>query len=362
MREAQAAADFRLDRAGLADARLHPRMAPDTHLSAARMGTHAVLDSGEGRGLSAVLAVSAERLERRPGLREKLLSMPQWRGRVVASSADEIAALYMRDPHAGIVPRAVSTLADRFPSMSARRTLSGLQALWMVLLACLIAYGAYAAPDTTGRWAVLALSLVFLSATALRLVAMLLPIPASHPWLDLTDAQLPVYTVLVPLYREAAMVPGLVGALNALDYPREKLDIKMLLEEDDLETRIAVDAADLPPEYEILAVPPEGPRTKPKALSVGLALARGTLVCVFDAEDQPDPDQLRQAAGAFALAGPHLACLQARLAYRNWNQSLLTRQFAIEYAAQFDVMAPFICWSGLPLPLGGTSNHFRGIR
>lgn len=201
--------------------------------------------------------------------------------------------------------------------------------------------------------------MVFLSASAIRLAALVSRVPSSRPWIELPDADLPVYTILVPLFHEAAIVPDLVSALESLDYPRDRLDIKILLEEDDEETIAAFARADLPSHYCLMRLPDKGPRTKPKALCVGLALARGSLVCVFDAEDRPEPDQLRQAAGAFAIAPPQVCCLQARLAYANWNQSLLTRQFAIEYAALFDVMVPYITWARLPLPLGGTSNHFR---
>src|SRR5690606_154439 len=69
--------------------------------------------------------------------------------------------------------------------------------------------------------------------------------------------------------------------------------------------------------------------------------------------------QLRLAAGHLAAAPPHVACLQAHLAIDNVDDSLLTRLFAIEYAVLFDVMNPGLATFGFPVPLGGTSNHFR---
>lgn len=63
-----------------------------------------------------------------------------------------------------------------------------------------------------------ALSLVFLAWIALRLAGCLYR-PPDEPTPQLDDRTLPVYSLLVPLYREAASVAGLVAALQALDYP-----------------------------------------------------------------------------------------------------------------------------------------------
>ncbi len=182
---------------------------------------------------------------------------------------------------------------------------------------------------------------------------------ASHRPPRLAERDLPGYTVLVPLYREARVVPGLVAALERLDYPAHRLDIKLIAEADDAETLAALRRLELPMQFEVLTVPDAAPKTKPKALGFALALARGSLVTVFDAEDLPDPDQLRRAAERFAAEPDHVACLQARLAWYNWPESWFTRQLSLEYAALFDVFLPALERLGLPFPLGGTSNHFR---
>jgi cellulose synthase/poly-beta-1,6-N-acetylglucosamine synthase-like glycosyltransferase len=164
--------------------------------------------------------------------------------------------------------------------------------------------------------------------------------------------------VLVPLYREAQVIPGLVAALRALDYPSAKLDIKLIVEIDDRETRAAIERQNLPPTFEIVAVPSLGPRTKPKACNYALHYARGEFVVIYDAEDRPEPTQLRQAVAAF-LSGPaELGCVQARLNYYNAVENWLTRQFSIEYSFWFGLMLPGLQRLGLPIPLGGTSNHF----
>lgn len=173
------------------------------------------------------------------------------------------------------------------------------------------------------------------------------------------DRDLPVYSVLVPLSHEARILPQLLDALLALDYPAAKLDIKFLIEADDGETASALASQHLPPHMEVVVVPAGLPRTKPRALNVGLALARGDLVVVYDAEDVPDPGQLRLAVATFGRAGPDVACLQARLVIDNASAHWLTRFFAVEYAALFDILNPALAHWELPVPLGGTSNHLR---
>lgn len=177
------------------------------------------------------------------------------------------------------------------------------------------------------------------------------------------EADLPVLTVLVPLLREdREVVASLIRALGELDYPRDKLDVKLLLEADDPHTIEGVLNSSLPSWFELVPVPPGEPRTKPKALNYGLASARGEIVAVFDAEDRPSPEQPREAVAAFRAGGRNLAVVQAPLLIHNAADSWLARQFEIEYAINFRVWLPFLARSGLPLPLGGTSNYFRRNR
>jgi hypothetical protein len=137
------------------------------------------------------------------------------------------------------------------------------------------------------------------------------------------------------------------------------LDVILAVEADDAETRSAIErrTARLPVSF--IVVPPGGPRTKPKALNAALPFARGEFVVIYDAEDRPEPDQLRRAYDAFARDGVQLACVQARLSIDNTEDGWLTRLFTAEYAAHFDVFLDRLSALRLPLPLGGSSNHFR---
>lgn len=174
----------------------------------------------------------------------------------------------------------------------------------------------------------------------------------------LSDDALPTYSILVPLYDEANMVPQIVAALATLDYPASQREVLFVLEADDRATRAAFGTLRLPDGFRVLTVPQAAPRTKPKALNFALQFARGTYVVVYDAEDLPAANQLRLAATHFARMPPDVACLQARLLIHNARDSWLTRHFSLEYMALFDGLLPAYERLGIPLPLGGTSNHF----
>ena len=202
-----------------------------------------------------------------------------------------------------------------------------------------------------------ALWLIFSASVMLRSMAAIANGPEVFPS-KVTDDELPNYTIVVALYREASVVEDLVKAIDALDYPKGKLDIKLVVEQRDVETFSRLVELRLPGRYEVIVAPLGKPQTKPRALNIALSSARGDLIVVYDAEDIPASNQLRLAASRFA-ADKDLDCLQARLAIRNHGKSWLSKLFAIEYAILFDVINPGLCALDLPIPLGGSSNHFR---
>ena len=173
------------------------------------------------------------------------------------------------------------------------------------------------------------------------------------------DGDLPVYTILVPAYHEANVVTKLIDNLGDLDYPQSKLQVLLLMEADDEETILAAKESRPPSYVRFVVVPPGGPQTKPKACNVGLALAEGEFLVIYDAEDRPESGQLREVVHRFAQSGDDVVCYQARLNYFNARENILTRMFTLEYSMWFDTMLPGLDAWRLPIPLGGTSNHFR---
>ena len=175
----------------------------------------------------------------------------------------------------------------------------------------------------------------------------------------LSDKHLPTYSILVPLYREANLIPQLLHNFSNLDYPPARYEVLFLIEEDDRETHAALNANQLPYGFYTILVPKGQPRTKPRALNIGLAFATGTLIVVYDAEDRPEPQQLRKAAQQFSCGGANTVCLQASLVIDNLNHGRLPHLFALEYAGLFDVILPRLAHKQWPIALGGSSNHFR---
>lgn len=190
------------------------------------------------------------------------------------------------------------------------------------------------------------------------------PVRVTATELAALEEQLPTYTVMVPMYREAGMVANLLASLRRLDYPRGRLQVLLLCEADDTETLDALAEAAPRPPFEVVRIHPSYPRTKPKVCNIGLERARGRYLVIYDAEDRPEPDQLRKAIAAFRKLPRSVICLQARLEYRNPQTNLLTRFFAAEYGTFYDMLLPSLARHCLPVPLGGTSNHFRtaGLR
>ncbi|MDN3478770.1 glycosyltransferase [Curtobacterium sp. APC 4022] len=268
--------------------------------------------------------------------------------------------------HGAVADAAANELHDRNPTLSARVVFSRAQkvtggALLLVVLACAVAW-----PAATIIAALTAASLVFLAGTGFKFVVATQG--ARYDVVEritgaeveaLDDDDLPTYTVLVPVFREANIVAQLIDNLGGLDYPVHKLEVIILTEEADQETRDAIAVANPPAHFRVISVPKGHPQTKPRACNVGLYVATGDFLVIYDAEDTPDPDQLKKALIAFERGGESTVCVQAALNYFNARENVLTRMFTLEYSYWFDYMLAGLDHSSLPIPLGGTSNHFR---
>jgi cellulose synthase/poly-beta-1,6-N-acetylglucosamine synthase-like glycosyltransferase len=308
---------------------------------------------GEMRLVVAPRDYSARRLT------EVIRSRPELAKAFRLTTAARLQAFVSRHGEAAIGERATRHLAEAHRSMSAAppRRWPSFMSLCVIVAATLLAL--FAAPATVKLACDIFLTLLFLAWTVLRMVGVVLGPAPSPRRARLADRELPIYTIMAPLYREARSVTGLVSALRGLDYPPEKLDIKLIVETDDWETRNALSQLSLEPPFQVVVSPDSGPRTKPKALNVALPFARGAFTVIYDAEDRPERGQLRRALDTFLAQDQTLACVQASLTIDNAADNWLTAMFTAEYAGQFDVFLPALTRLGMPLPLGGSSNHFR---
>lgn len=265
-----------------------------------------------------------------------------------------------------LTDNALNLLAAHAPTYSARQVITRGQkfALWALAAVMLATLVLFPVPALIAVNVLVALG--FLATFGLKLLLVWF---GSRHRIDikvtedevaaLRDDDLPVYTVLVPMYKEPEVLPILANALRKLDYPISKLDVKLVLEADDLDTIEAAKKLGLEAFFEIIRVPPSQPKTKPKACNYALHFARGELLTIYDAEDKPEPDQLKRVVAAFRKAEKDVVCIQARLNYYNADENWLTRMFTLEYTLWFDFYLPALEYLRIPIPLGGTSNHFR---
>jgi glycosyltransferase XagB len=304
-----------------------------------------------------------------PGPETVLFARQRWGARIdfVVTSKFGIVwavqAAFDRD----LSHRAVFELSELDPDMSAQRVFTPAQVLIGFALMTAVMAGLAFAPIATLIVLNIVMGLFYLGSFVFKgiLVAvgggratetdMNIEVAARA----LRDDELPVFTVLVPMFREPQVLPRLAQALRALDYPLGKLDIKIVLEAEDEETIAVAQTLGLEGVFEIIRVPPSQPQTKPKACNFALRFARGEYLVIYDAEDRPEPDQLRKVVETFRRAPENTACLQCRLSYYNASENWLTRMFTLDYALWFDLVLPGLERLGVPIPLGGTSNHFK---
>ena len=284
----------------------------------------------------------------------------------VYASPDEMERLWEALYEEELTHLSTQALKEEQPHNSAHVTFTGPQLAWAFALAA--AFAAALALDwkTTAMICNIAVQSFYFLMTCFKCYILLKGADPGNQLrfsdeeiAGLEESSLPVYTILVPMYKEANVLPELIANLEQLDYPKFKLDIRLLLEEDDTEAIELVKKLDLPPYYSIVVVPHSLPKTKPKECNYGLIHARGEYVVIYDAEDRPDRLQLKKAVAAFRKLPDGYACIQAKLNYYNSEQNLLTRWFTQEYSMWFGFLLPGIMTLDVPIPLGGTSNHFK---
>lgn len=277
----------------------------------------------------------------------------------------DILDLDNADDREHALDRAINGLRDDAPILSASKPLMGWQkpVLWGLLAIVIVC--ALWRPMVTAATLIGLCTLGYLLTLGDR-VLMFRRGLASRPIgisdeaaRAIPDEDLPPYTILVPAYNEPEVVGDLIAAMDALEYPADRLQVLLLLEADDQVTIDAAKACGESDKITIVLVPPADPRTKPKACNYGLHFATGEIVTIFDAEDLPEPLQLRRVVAAFRQLPDNVACVQAKLVYHNGHQNLLTAWFTAEYALWFGFLLPGMMVSSSPIPLGGTSNHLR---
>ena len=137
--------------------------------------------------------------------------------RIRITSSDRMQQFIARHGAQALAQRASQSLRSARPDLSAGtrkpRTIAAALLLAMLVPVLLVA------PNHFWIAVEFTLGAVFLAWAGLRLVSPLTSRRLLHAPKNLPDDRLPVYTIIVALYREAAGVKDLVAALRRLDYP-----------------------------------------------------------------------------------------------------------------------------------------------
>ncbi len=257
-------------------------------------------------------------------------------------------------------------LAAKHPEWSASVPITPVQKKAVLVLFVLLLIAAVLAPLGTARFLIACCTIFYMILTIYKFVVIRSSISpdasmdfSAEDLFEQEPREWPMYTVLIPMYKEPEVLPQMVKAMIDMDYPADKKDIQFLLEEDDHLTLDAAKAIDMLDGFRIVEIPESFPRTKPKACNIGLNIAQGKYLVIYDAEDMPETDQLKKAVMAFEKSEERVACIQSRLNYYNPYQNILTRWFTAEYSTWFDLQLPGLAALKAVIPLGGTSNHFK---
>ncbi len=185
------------------------------------------------------------------------------------------------------VNAAVFELLNHDPNSSALTTFTNPQLIIFFLLLALLAVGAVLRFKDVMVILNIIMSVFFLVAIIFKLFLSLVgsrfelyQAVTKHELAHAHNDQMPVYTILLPVYKEDKLIKKLIWNLQSIDYPREKLDVKLLIEEGDELTLNAVRNLDFPGVFDVLIVPYHQPRTKPKACNYGLQFARGKYLTI----------------------------------------------------------------------------------
>jgi glycosyltransferase XagB len=276
-----------------------------------------------------------------------------------------LVAQLFEDSH---IHHATRKLLTKKPEHSASITFTNKQLFFSLALISMGCFSLLLNPIFTLHAFLLSICLIYIALIGFRMYLVWLGVHINDrrrsdlkkpPPAPLTNEDLPIYTILVPLFHERETLAILAGCLKRLDYPLAKLDIKLIFEENDPETIAYAKTLKLEEIFEFIVVPYSFPQSKPKALNYALRFARGELVTIYDAEDKPEPDQLKKVVSYFKSLPDSVVCLQAKLNFFNAHENILSRMFTLDYSIWFDYFLPALDALRIPIPLGGTSNHFK---
>ena len=147
------------------------------------------------------------------------------------------------------------------------------------------------------------------------------------PLIDLSKKELvPYVTIQLPIYNEAYVVERLFENIAFMEYPKDRLEIQVLDDSTDasVEKTASLIKGLQDKGLDIVHVRRTNREGyKAGALKEGLAIAKGSLIAIFDADFLPQKDWLLQTVPHFG--SEEIGVVQTRWGHINRDYSILTR-------------------------------------
>lgn len=172
--------------------------------------------------------------------------------------------------------------------------------------------------------------------------------------------ELPVVTIQLPVYNERHVISRLLNAVEAINYPQDKLQIQFLDDSTDDTTEIAAtECARLEAEGFDIELIHRVDRTgfKAGALENGMKVAKGELIFILDADFVPDSEVLMEMVHFFT--DEKVGLIQTRWGHLNRNFNLLTRVQAMFLDGHLELEQTARNRSGRFFTFNGTAGIWR---
>jgi len=146
----------------------------------------------------------------------------------------------------------------------------------------------------------------------------------------------PMVSVMVPGHNESIVLKRTVLALLNFDYPKDKYEIIVINDNSsDNSSEVLKEIQRQNPDRKLIAINTNnivGGKGKSNALNIGLSVASGTVIAVYDADNTPETNALTLLVENL-VADDKLGAVIGKFRTRNRNSSIITRFVNIETLA-----------------------------
>lgn len=165
------------------------------------------------------------------------------------------------------------------------------------------------------------------------------------------------FSLILPVRNEEKVIAQTLSAMKKINYPRDKYEILITARNDDTKTvgKILESLNHLPPTFNLL-VWENFPNSKPQGLNAALEYARGDIIGIFDAEDEPHPNILKAVNTTFREKKVDI--VQSGVQLVNVDSHWYSPHNCLEYYFWFKSVLPFFSSWGAN-PLGGNTVFFK---